>query len=151
MRILSASFIPFLGVALLLSGCAGPEEKLGRGFNNMTEAARLGEVSRSIEQNSILDYNNLGFSKGVLEGADLTVVRTAAGVAEVVTFPIPNHHPMNYGPILTNVLTEYPGYPDSYKPQHVADQMMSPDTSLGFSGGDIIPFIPGSRFHIFDQ
>jgi hypothetical protein len=28
---------------------------------------------------------------------------------------------------------------------------MSPDTSLGFSGGDIIPFIPGSRFHIFDQ
>jgi hypothetical protein len=29
--------------------------------------------------------------------------------------------------------------------------MTSPDTALGFGGGDLMPFIPGSRFHIFDQ
>jgi hypothetical protein len=33
----------------------------------------------------------------------------------------------------------------------LSDQITSPDTSLGFGGGDIAPMIVGSRFHIFDQ
>jgi hypothetical protein len=28
--------------------------------------------------------------------------------------------------------------------------MFATDTNLGFSGGDVAPFIPGSRFRIFD-
>jgi len=158
MRKLSASIIPFLGVALLLSGCAGPEEKLGRGFNNLTEILRLGEVRRSIEQSTVLENRDLAFSTGLFHGVDMTAARTAAGFYEVATFPIPNHSPNNYGPIwpytLTKnpyVLSEYPVYPDSYAPNNLSDQMTSPDTSLGFSGGDIAPYIPGSRFHIFDQ
>jgi len=79
------------------------------------------------------------------------VARTAAGLYEVVSFPFPNYHPMNYGPIWTNTLTEYPVYPDSYAPNLLADQMTAPDNSLGYSGGDIAPFIPGSHFHVFDQ
>jgi putative exosortase-associated protein (TIGR04073 family) len=151
MHKISASIIPFLGLALFVSGCAGPEDKLGRGINNMTEAVRLGEVRRSIEQSTILENRDLGFTTGLFHGLNLTVARTAAGLCEVATFPIPNHYPMNYGPIYTNVLSENPVYPDSYSPNHLSDEATSPDSALGFSGGDIIPFIPGSRFHIFDQ
>jgi putative exosortase-associated protein (TIGR04073 family) len=151
MRKLSASIIPFLGLALLVTGCAGPEEKLGRGFNNVTEIARMGEVRRSIEQTTVLENRDLAFTTGLFHGVDMTVLRTAAGFYEVATFPIPNHSPMNYGPVMPYVLTENPVYPDSYAPNNLSDQMTSPDTSLGFSGGDIMPYVPGSRFHIFDQ
>ena len=51
MRNLFSSIIPFLGAALLVSGCAGPEQKLGRGVNNMTEITRLGELRRSYRTN----------------------------------------------------------------------------------------------------
>jgi len=40
-------------VAVFASGCAGPEEKLGRGINNSLEFARLGEMRRSIEQTAV--------------------------------------------------------------------------------------------------
>ena len=62
--------------------------------------------------------------------------RTGVGIYEVVTFPFPNHSPMNYDPIF---LPANPVYPDSYKPNYLADQIVSPDTSLGFGGGDIAP------------
>jgi hypothetical protein len=42
-------------------------------------------------------------------------------------------------------------YPDSYKPRLLSDSTFDTDTSLGFSGGDVMPFVPGSRFHIFDN
>ena len=151
MRKLSASIIPFLGLALIVSGCAGPEEKLGRGVNNLTEIARLGEVRRSIEQTTVLDNRDLAFTTGLFHGLNMTVARTAAGIYEVATFPIPNHSPNNYGPIYQYKMSENPVYPESYTPNNLSDQMTSPDTSLGFSGGDITPYIPGSRFHIFDQ
>jgi putative exosortase-associated protein (TIGR04073 family) len=151
MRNLFSSIIPFLGLALLVSGCAGPEEKLGRGVNNLTEITRLGELRRSIEQTSVLDNRDLAYTTGLFHGIDLTAARTAAGFYEVATFPFPNHSPKNYGPIWTDILPENPVNPDSYKPSWYSDQMVSPDTSLGFSGGDIMPFVPGSRYHIFDQ
>ena len=37
-----------------------------------------------------------------------------------------------------------------HKPGILADQTFAHDASLGFSGGDIAPMFPGSRFHIFD-
>jgi hypothetical protein len=41
-------------------------------------------------------------------------------------------------------------YPDSYTPKLIADPTFGPDGALGFSGGDVAPMIPGSRFRIFD-
>jgi hypothetical protein len=49
------------------------------------------------------------------------------------------------------VLSEYPTYPDSYRPGLMSDSIFSTDTSLGFSGGDIAPMIQGSRFRVFDN
>ncbi|MBT4227863.1 MAG: hypothetical protein HOD74_09890, partial [Verrucomicrobia bacterium] len=37
-------------VALFSVGCAGPENKLGRGIRNFSEFTRMGEFSRSVEQ-----------------------------------------------------------------------------------------------------
>jgi putative exosortase-associated protein (TIGR04073 family) len=148
---LSATILPFLGLAFFVSGCAGPEQKLGRGFNNLTEITRMGEIRRSIEQSTVLENRDQAFSKGLFHGIDMTAMRTAVGLYEVATFPIPNHSPKNYDPLFPYTLSENPVYPDSYTPNSLSDQMTAPDTSLGFSGGDIAPYIPGSRFHIFDQ
>jgi hypothetical protein len=48
-------------------------------------------------------------------------------------------------------LPEYPVYPASYKPGILSDSIFATDTALGFSGGDVAPFVPGSRFKIFDN
>ncbi len=141
--ILSLAAIPFF-----VAGCAGPEEKLGRGLNNLAEFARAGELRRSFEQSAIFGAPADGPTTGVIHGINRSIERTFAGAYEVVTFPIPNHSPGNYGPVF------FPGdpvYPDSYKPNWLADTTLSPDTSLEFSGGDLAPFIPGSRFRIFDN
>jgi putative exosortase-associated protein (TIGR04073 family) len=151
MRNLFSSVFPFVGAALLISGCAGPEQKIGRGVSNMLEITRLGELRRSYEQTSVMENRDLGYTTGFIRGIDLTATRTAVGVYEVATFPFPNHSPMNYGPICTTVIPENPVNPDSYRPNWLADHMTSPDNSLGYGGGDVAPFIPGSRFHVFDQ
>jgi hypothetical protein len=90
------------------------------------------------------------------------------GAFEVATFPIPTP---NYeakltpkGPLYPDysvrtytypwggmALPEDPQYPDSYKPKLVEDSTFATDTALGFSGGDVAPFIPGSRFRVFDD
>jgi putative exosortase-associated protein (TIGR04073 family) len=145
---LFSAVIPLLGVALVAGGCAGPEQKLGRGFNNVTEIITLGEMRRSIEQTTVLGDHSQGYTTGVFHGFDRTVERTAAGFYEVATFPFPNHSPKNYGPIF---YPADPVNPDSYRPNWYSDQMTSPDTALGFGGGDMAPFVPGSRFHVFDQ
>jgi putative exosortase-associated protein (TIGR04073 family) len=133
-------------VVSILAGCAGPEQKLGRGINNMTEFARGGEITRSMEQTSIWDGPSTGYTTGFIRGFNKSVTRTALGVYEVVTFPIPS-----YDPCLTNYLSPDVAYPDSYKPGLLADPVFSPDNNLGYSGGDVVPFIPGSRFRIFDN
>jgi putative exosortase-associated protein (TIGR04073 family) len=141
--------VPMVVVSSLLAGCAGPEQKLGRGINNTVEFARGGEMRRSFEQTAIFDSPDRSYTTGMIRGFDKSMVRTCAGVYEVVTFPIPNHYsPTDYGAILH---PSDPVYPDSYKPNWLSDTILSPDNSLGFSGGDIIPFIPGCRFHIFDN
>jgi putative exosortase-associated protein (TIGR04073 family) len=142
------TIVPLLGLALILAGCAGPEEKLGRGLMNMGEIVRMGEMRRSIEQTAVIDDSSLEFTTGVLRGADRTAQREFAGFYEVFTFPFPNHSPKDYGPIF---FPAGPVYPDSYRPEMLSDQITSPDTSLGFGGGDIAPMLVGSRFHVFDQ
>ncbi|MBN2505810.1 MAG: exosortase system-associated protein, TIGR04073 family [Verrucomicrobia bacterium] len=151
---------------LILAGCSGPERKLGRGINNATELARLGEMRRSIEQTALWDGPTSAFTTGLIRGFNRSMARTALGLYDIVTFPFPPYQPrltpeyrvypdlaykdtrFPYGGLR---LTPNPAYPDSYVPNLLSDQIFATDTSLGFSGGDIAPMIIGSRFRIFDN
>ena len=154
------------GAGVLLIGCAGPEKKLGRGLLNATEFTRLGEIHRSMEQTYLWENTDSAYTTGFIRGLHRSLTRTGIGVYEIVTAPLPP-----YGPLLTStnlvfpdpnvrnkrerwggmVLTEYPTYPDSYRPGIIADSIFATDTALGFSGGDVAPLIPGSRFRVFDN
>jgi putative exosortase-associated protein (TIGR04073 family) len=131
---------------LLTSGCAGPEQKLGRGMNNFYEVVRMGEMRRSIEQTAVFDSPDAGYTYGAVRGFDRSLARTGVGVAEIVTFPFPP-----YVPLFTRYLAPEAPYPESYKPGRLSDSMFDTDTYSGFSGGDVAPFIPGSRFKVFDN
>ena len=135
-----------LTLALFSAGCAGPEQKFGRGVNNLFEIVRGGEVRRTVEQTAMTDGPDAAYTTGFARGFNRSVSRTFLGLYEVVTFPIPS-----YDPVLTHYLTPKAVYPDSYQPNLIADQVFAPDTSLGFAGGDVAPMIPGSRFRIFDN
>jgi putative exosortase-associated protein (TIGR04073 family) len=155
-----------LSLVGLLCGCAGPEQKFGRGMNNLTEFVRGGEIRRSMEQTALWETPETAYTTGFIRGFNRSVVRTAIGAYEVVTAPFPP-----YGPVLTStnyifpdytvrnktypwggmVLPEHPVYPAAYRPGILSDSIFATDTALGFSGGDIAPMIPGSRFKIFDN
>jgi len=138
-------------VAALSVGCAGPEKKLGRGINNVTEFARLGELRRSVEQTALQDGAAVGYTTGFLRGINRSVIRTAVGAFEVVTFPIPSYDPyLAPGCPLMPDASVKPVWPDSYEPHLISDTTFEPDAALGFSGGDMMPFVPGSRFRVFD-
>ena len=139
------------GIVLLAAGCAGPEKKLGRGITNVTEFARMGEIRRSYEQTYLWDGPAAAYSSGVIKGINRSVVRTLVGAYEVVTFPIPSYDPVLRpgGPILPDA-TVGPTFPDSYAPNIMSGSAIEPDANLGFSGGDLAPFVPGSRFRIYD-
>lgn len=131
-----------VAAASLGVGCAGPEAKLGRGLANATEFLRGGEMRRSIEQHSLFENPDVGSTTGVIRGFNRSVARTFYGAVEVATFPFPSYAPKYY-PV-------DPVYPSSYKPGLFADQLFATDTSFGFSGGDVAPMIPGSRFRVFE-
>jgi len=134
-------------VAVLVgAGCAGPEKKLGRGITNATEAFRLGEFRRSMEQTALWHGPEAAYSTGFIRGVNRTLVRTGLGFYEMLTFPFPS-----YEPKLTHKYSASPVYPDNYTPNLVEDSTFAPDTSLGFAGGDVAPFVPGSRFRVFDN
>lgn len=143
-----SSIFTVLAAAALVTGCAGPESKLGRGLTNLTEFTRGAEFGRAVEQTAVFGAPDEMLTTGIIHGFDRTVERTAVGAYEVLTFPIPNHAPGDYGPIMRPT---DPPYTDSYKPNWIATSITSPDANLGFSGGDLAPMIPGSRFRIFDN
>jgi len=132
--------------ALFAAGCAGPEQKLGRGVSNSWDIIRLGEMRRSVEQSAIMDSPGEGYTTGMIRGFDRTMARTGLGLYEIITFPIPP-----YDPIATKYLAPHAVYPESYKPGLISNPLFDTDTYTGFSGGDIAPFIPGSRFKVFDN
>jgi len=133
-------------VAVMAAGCAGPEEKMGRGISNFGEIVRGGEFERSVEQAGIFDGTDVGVSTGFIRGVDRTVARTGVGLYEIVTFPIPP-----YGPVCTDYLSPKPLYPDSFHPRKWSDATFDTDRQMGFSGGDVAPWFPGSRFRVFDD
>jgi putative exosortase-associated protein (TIGR04073 family) len=132
-----------LALAVIATGCAGPEAKLGRGMNNMTEFLRGGEIRRSMEQTTIFNGPDVGMTAGFLHGFNRSLCRTVVGAYEVASFPFPSYDPV--------ILPTNPVYPETYKPRHIADGMFEPDAYMGFGGGDVAPMIPGSQFHIFDN
>ena len=132
--------------ALFTSGCAGPEEKFGRGMRNTWEVVRMGEMRRSIEQTAVFDSPDAGYTTGFMRGLNRTLVRTGVGVYEVVTAPIPPYHP-----VLTRYIAPEPSGPESYRSGRISSELFDTDTYMGFSGGDVAPFIPGSRFRVFDN
>lgn len=136
--------------ALLTSGCKGPEQKLGRGFSNTMEITRFGEMRRSIEQTAVFESPSAGYTAGAVRGLNRTLARTGLGLFEIVTFPFPMPG-SGYRPICTHYLPPGPAYPDSYKPGLISGSTFDTDTTLGINGGDAAPFIPGSRFKVFDN
>jgi putative exosortase-associated protein (TIGR04073 family) len=132
-------------LALLITGCAGPEEKFGRGLRDITEFGRLGEIRRSMEQSALFDSPDVAYTTGFVQGFNKSLARTGLGVFEIVTAPFGP-----YDPICTHYLPPHTIYPDSYVPHLVADPTFSPDAALGFFGGDVAPIVVGSRFRIFD-
>ena len=142
MRKLISSAMATLAVGVFATGCAGPEEKFGRGIGNVTEFARMGEIRRSMEQTAIWEGADKAYTTGVMRGINRSLARTGVGVYEIVTFPFPPYDPV--------FLPSDPVYPDSYAPGLLADPVFGPDAQLGFSGGDIAPMIPGSRFRVYD-
>ena len=140
--------LSFLGAVtltcLLFTGCAGPEKKLGRGMNNIGEVVRWGEMRRSVEQAGLFGGPVAARGTGLVSGFNRSLARIGTGIIEVATFPIPSYEPM-----FTNYLTPAPQYPDSYKPGLPDTALFDTDVALGFSGGDVAPAIPGSRFAIF--
>lgn len=131
-----------------LTGCQGPEQKLARGFDNTFEVVRWGDMRRSVEQGAVFSAPDVSYSYGMIHGFNQSVKRIGLGVFEVVTFPIPTP---TYDPILTDYVPAVPQYPDSYRPGIISGSTFDTDTYTGFSGGDVAPFIPGSRFKIFDN
>lgn len=132
--------------AMFISGCTGPEQKLGRGITNSYELVRWGDMRRSIEQNAVLVSPDAGYTYGAIDGFDHSITRAAVGIYEVVTFPIPPYHP-----VLTSYISPNPQFPESYKPGLISDPLFDTDTYTGFSGGDVAPFVPGSRFQVFER
>jgi len=136
-----------LVTGLLAGGCAGPEQKLNRGFNNTMEVVRWGEMRRSVEQGALFGSR----AGNPVTGFNRSLARTGLGLWEVITFPIPNHSHADYGPVWTSYLKPKPVYPDSYKPGLPDDPLLATDTRIGFSGGEVAPIVPGSRFKVFDD
>src|SRR5580704_8230620 len=92
-------FLSLLALSGFVVGCQGPEQKLGRGMNNLVEFARMGELRRSMEQAAIFDAPG-GITTGIIHGIDRSFARTGVGLYEVLTFPIPNGAYGDYSAII---------------------------------------------------
>lgn len=139
--LLSAALLVVIG-----AGCAGPEQKMGRGIANVTEVTRGGEFERSVEQEGMFGGTDVGVATGVVRGMNRTLARTGVGVYEIVTAPLPP-----YGPVFTDYLSPRPQYGDFYRPRKWSDSMFDTDKYMGFSGGDVAPWFPFSKFRVFDN
>lgn len=73
-----------------------PFTKLGRGVANTLTG--WVELPKNIYHTSVEDNAFAGITLGLAKGAGMTIVRTGAGIYEIVTFPFPL--PENYKPIL---------------------------------------------------
>ena len=157
----------FLAVVVVagLTGCAGPEQKFGRGVSNLGEIARGGEMRRAKEQTGLWDGPSQG-PTGFARGFTRTMARTGVGIYEVVTFPLPPYRPVfvQKAPLYPDAsvktrnpawggleLSEKPVYPSSFSPIFPFTGVFDTDRQLGFSGGAVAPWLPGNRFSVLDN
>ena len=127
----------------VFTGCAGTEEKMGRGIRNTTEVVRLGDMRTSVEQTSVWRSPEEGCTVGVVRGFDHSLERTGLGIVEIITAPFPPYHP-----IFTKYIPAQPGHPDSYTGGLPDDPLFHSDHYVGFSGGLEGDFVPGSQFDV---
>ena len=73
-----------------------PAKKLGRGLANILTGWI--ELPKNIYDTSVEDNPLAGLTIGLAKGIGMTIVRTGAGIYEVVTFPFPI--PDDYAPVL---------------------------------------------------
>lgn len=132
--------------ALFTAGCAGPEEKMGRGFRDTTEIVRLGDMRSSVEQTTVWDGQLAGGTTGIIKGVDHSLERTGLGIVEIITAPFPP-----YQPIFTKYILAEPTFPDNNVPGLPHDPGLATDTYVGFTGGGEADMLPGSRFAVFDN
>jgi len=146
---------------LVFTGCAGPENKLGRGLSNAT-ALLGGDISRSIEQTTLWDSPNTG-ATGFIRGFNRAMARTGIGIYETITFPFPP-----YGPVVDSTTPVYPDHsiavkgdknwgglvlpefsqrPDSYYWGLPDSSIFTTDSLVGFSSGTVAPWVPLSSFN----
>jgi putative exosortase-associated protein (TIGR04073 family) len=130
-------------VATFTSGCKGPEEKLGRGVRNTCDIVRLGGLREEMTDTAVWDSPSDAATTGVVKGVDKTLARTGVGIYEIVTFPFPP-----YRPVCTKYLSPEPGYPANYTVDLADGPLYHNDSNIGFSGGTIAGFVPGSQFDV---
>lgn len=83
--------------SLIISPCfADPLRKLGRGLTNAVTG--IVEIPKKVILISKNDNPLLGLTWGWVKGAAVGLLRTASGLYEAVTFPIPA--PADYEPII---------------------------------------------------
>ena len=130
--------------ATFTSGCAGPEEKLGRGIRNTCEVVRVGELRSSMEQTAVWDSPADACTTGVVKGVNRSLARTGIGLYEILTFPFPPYHP-----VFTKYISPQPAYPDNNFVRLPYDSLYATDRYIGFGGGTYFSFVPGNQFNVF--
>jgi len=99
-RMVKILFIAVIVITMLgmntQSYAQDPARKLGRGLVNIVTGWI--ELPRNIYDTAVEENVLTGITVGLTKGVGMTVVRTAAGVYETVTFPFPI--PENYQPVL---------------------------------------------------
>ena len=83
--------------SVIISPCsADPMRKLGRGLANAVTG--VVEIPKKVYMISRDDNILLGLTWGLVKGTTVGLLRTAAGVYETITFPIPA--PADYEPMI---------------------------------------------------
>ncbi len=94
----AAAYLTIVAALLIATTCFAqdPFTKLGRGVANTLTG--WVELPKNIYSASVSDNAFAGITLGLARGAGMTIVRTGAGLYEIVTFPFPL--PQDYRPIL---------------------------------------------------
>ena len=93
--IICVALVTILSIATA-SYAQDPAKKLGRGVANILTGWL--EIPKNIYNTSIETNPMVGITVGTAKGIGMGIVRTGAGVYEVITFPFPL--PEDYVPIL---------------------------------------------------
>jgi len=92
-------FVLVIGIALFAASSSfaqDPGKKIVRGVANILTG--WVELPKNIYETSVEDNIFSGITIGLAKGLGMTIVRTGAGIYELITFPFPI--PEDYAPVL---------------------------------------------------